>query len=96
VLGFKGDEVGLYRAGQAWSGHPPRHLRRRAPAVADLFRLLKNGDAALQAVSQKASTKEVCRRGRPRPGGGLADPPRRPTAWVRRRPTWLTGCICQR
>nr|WP_024127446.1 ATP-binding protein [Streptomyces sp. F12]AHE40182.1 Hypothetical protein pFRL6_95 [Streptomyces sp. F12] len=53
MLGFKGDEVGLYRAGQ-YLGLDAHHVTcgTDTPAVADLFRLLKRGDAALQVVSQ--------------------------------------------
>ncbi|MFI0742474.1 ATP-binding protein [Streptomyces sp. NPDC021100] len=53
MLGFKGDEGGLVRAGQHL-GLPSHHVTcgTPTPAVADLFRLLPKGDAALQVVSQ--------------------------------------------
>ncbi|MFK0296339.1 ATP-binding protein [Streptomyces sp. NPDC090442] len=53
MLGFKGDEAGLIRAGQ-YLGLDSHHVTcgTDTPAVADLFRLLPKGDAALQVVSQ--------------------------------------------
>ncbi|MEU5425774.1 ATP-binding protein [Streptomyces olivoreticuli] len=53
MLGFKGDEGGLVRAGQHL-GLSSHHVTcgTDTPAVADLFRLLPKGDAALQVVSQ--------------------------------------------
>lgn len=53
MLGFKGDEGGLIRAGQ-YLGLASHHVTcgTSTPAVADLFRLLPRGDAALQVVSQ--------------------------------------------
>ena len=53
MLGFKGDEGGLIKAGELL-GLPSHHvtLGLETPAVADLFRLLPKGDAALQVVSQ--------------------------------------------
>ncbi|MFJ4679158.1 ATP-binding protein [Kitasatospora sp. NPDC088783] len=53
MLGFKGDEGGLVLAGQ-YLGLSSHHVTCGidTPAVADLFRLLPRGDAALQVVSQ--------------------------------------------
>ncbi|MGW1976655.1 ATP-binding protein [Streptomyces sp. NPDC001889] len=53
MLGFKGDEGGLIRAGE-YFGLDSHHVHCgiETPAVADLFRLLPRGDAALQVVSQ--------------------------------------------
>ena len=53
MLGFKGDEIGLVKAGE-YLGLPSHHVTCgvETPAVADLFRLLPRGDAALQVVSQ--------------------------------------------
>ncbi|WP_327359702.1 ATP-binding protein [Streptomyces sp. NBC_01304] len=53
MLGFKGDEAGLVKAGE-YLGLPSHHVTCgvETPAVADVFRLLPKGDAALQVVSQ--------------------------------------------
>ncbi|WP_079131732.1 ATP-binding protein [Streptomyces nanshensis] len=53
MLGFKGDEGGLVRAGE-YLGLPSRHVTCGAdtPAVCDVFRLLPKDDAPLQVVSQ--------------------------------------------
>ncbi|MER0477027.1 ATP-binding protein [Streptomyces sp. Edi2] len=53
MLGFKGDEGGLVKAGE-YLGLASHHVTcgSETPAVADLFRLLPQGDAALQVVSQ--------------------------------------------
>ncbi|MFI1765186.1 ATP-binding protein [Streptomyces sp. NPDC020800] len=53
MLGFKGDEGGLIKAGE-YLGLDSHHVTcgLETPAVADLFRLLNKGDAALQVVSQ--------------------------------------------
>ncbi|MFJ1742488.1 ATP-binding protein [Streptomyces microflavus] len=53
MLGFKGDEAALVRAGQ-YLGLPSHHVTcgQDTPGVADLFRMLPRGEAALQVVSQ--------------------------------------------
>ncbi|MFJ3182428.1 ATP-binding protein [Streptomyces sp. NPDC086796] len=53
MLGFKGDEGGLIKAGE-YLGLDSHHVTCgvETPAVADVFRLLPRGDAALQVVSQ--------------------------------------------
>ncbi|MFI8932435.1 ATP-binding protein [Streptomyces sp. NPDC053474] len=53
MLGFKGDEIGLIRAGR-YLGLPSHHVTcgSDTPGVADLFRMLQRGEAALQVVSQ--------------------------------------------
>ncbi|MEU5900345.1 ATP-binding protein [Streptomyces venezuelae] len=53
MLGFKGDEIGLVRAG-AYLGVPSHHVTCGVdtPGVADLFRVLPRGEAVLQVVSQ--------------------------------------------
>ncbi|MFJ4700544.1 ATP-binding protein [Streptomyces sp. NPDC088768] len=53
MLGFKGDEGGLVKAGE-YLGLDSHHVTcgLNTPAVADVFRLLPTGDAALQVVSQ--------------------------------------------
>lgn len=53
MLGFKGDEGGLIKAGE-YLGLDSHHVTCGVdtPAVADVFRLLPKGDAALQVVSQ--------------------------------------------
>ncbi|MCX4826570.1 ATP-binding protein [Streptomyces sp. NBC_01142] len=53
MLGFKGDEGGLVKAGE-YLGLDSHHVTCGVdtPAVADVFRLLPKGDAALQVVSQ--------------------------------------------
>ncbi|WP_372412596.1 ATP-binding protein [Streptomyces luteireticuli] len=53
MLGFKGDEGGLIRTGEYY-GIDSHHVTCGidTPAVADLYRLLPQGDAALQVVSQ--------------------------------------------
>nr|WP_024126228.1 ATP-binding protein [Streptomyces sp. FR1]AHE38847.1 Hypothetical protein pFRL3_70 [Streptomyces sp. FR1] len=53
MLGFKGDEIGLIRAGE-YLGLPSHHVTCGidTPGVADLFRMLQRGEAALQVVSQ--------------------------------------------
>ncbi|MFF9785678.1 ATP-binding protein [Streptomyces nigrescens] len=53
MLGFKGDEGGLVKAGQ-YLGLDSHHVTcgLDTPACADLFRLLPREDAALQVVSQ--------------------------------------------
>ncbi|MEY9839513.1 ATP-binding protein [Streptacidiphilus sp. EB103A] len=53
MLGFKGDEGGLIKAGE-YLKLPSHHVTcgLETPAVCDLFRLLPKGDAALQVVSQ--------------------------------------------
>ncbi|MEJ8654794.1 ATP-binding protein [Streptomyces sp. MS1.AVA.3] len=53
MLGFKGDEAGLCKAGQ-YLGVESHQVTcgLETPGVADLFRLLPKGDATLQVVSQ--------------------------------------------
>ncbi|MEV1040459.1 ATP-binding protein [Streptomyces sp. NPDC050204] len=53
MLGFKGDEGGLVKAGR-YLGLPSHHVNcgTDTPGVADLFRMLPRGEAALQVVSQ--------------------------------------------
>ncbi|GGX46192.1 ATP-binding protein [Streptomyces noursei] len=53
MLGFKGDEIGLIRAGH-YLGLDSHHVScgTDTPGVADLFRVLNRGEAALQVVSQ--------------------------------------------
>ncbi|WP_431983847.1 ATP-binding protein [Streptomyces qinglanensis] len=53
MLGFKGDEGGLIKAGR-YLGLPSHHVTcgTDTPGVADLFRVLPSGEAALQVVSQ--------------------------------------------
>ncbi|MFK0142547.1 ATP-binding protein [Streptomyces murinus] len=53
MLGFKGDEGGLIKAGE-YLGLDSHHVTCgvETPAVADVFRMLPKGDAALQVVSQ--------------------------------------------
>ncbi|MER6123321.1 ATP-binding protein [Streptomyces sp. NPDC001795] len=53
MLGFKGDEGGLVKAGE-YLGLDSHHVTCGVdtPAVADVFRMLPKGDAALQVVSQ--------------------------------------------
>ncbi|MEU6331575.1 ATP-binding protein [Streptomyces sp. NPDC047049] len=57
MLGFKGDEVGLIRAGR-YLGLNSHHVTcgTETPGVADLFRVLPRGEAALQVVSQMLIT----------------------------------------
>jgi hypothetical protein len=53
MLGFKGDEAGIVRAGQ-YLGLDSHHVTCgvETPGVADVFRLLPKNDAVLQVVSQ--------------------------------------------
>ncbi|MDJ0346959.1 ATP-binding protein [Streptomyces sp. H10-C2] len=53
MLGFKGDEGALIKAGE-YLGLPSHHVTcgGDTPGVADLFRMLPHGEAALQVVSQ--------------------------------------------
>ncbi|MGW7463753.1 ATP-binding protein [Streptomyces xantholiticus] len=53
MLGFKGDEGGLVKAGE-YLGLNAHHVTcgTNTPGVADLFRMLPRGEAALQVVSQ--------------------------------------------
>ncbi|MFH0246367.1 ATP-binding protein [Streptomyces sp. HK10] len=53
MLGFKGDEGGLIKAGR-YLGLDSHHVTcgTNTPGVADLFRVLPHGEAALQVVSQ--------------------------------------------
>ncbi|MFD3422034.1 ATP-binding protein [Streptomyces decoyicus] len=57
MLGFKGDEIGLIRAGR-YLGLNAHHVTcgTDTPGVADLFRVLPRGEAALQVVSQMLIT----------------------------------------